>query len=133
METALHGAAEAVRAIRDGLISAEDLVKACLERIDRLEEQVGAWAFPQPELALHQAREADAAMRAGMPCGPLHGVPVGVKDIFDTQDLPTEDGTVLHRGRQHLGERLNPVLSEGQDRNQPEIETLSHSVEEKSR
>ena len=41
-------------------------------------------------------------MRAGLPCGPLHGVPVGVKDIFDTQDLPTEDGTILHAGRQPI-------------------------------
>jgi Asp-tRNA(Asn)/Glu-tRNA(Gln) amidotransferase A subunit family amidase len=102
METELLGAAEAVEAIRDGLISSKDLVTDCLKRIDRMEEQVGAWAFLQPDLALHQAREADSAMQAGMPCGPLHGIPVGVKDIFDTQDLPTEDGTILHAGRQPI-------------------------------
>ncbi len=100
MEMALLGAAAAVEAIRDGLISSEDLVKNCLKQIDSLEEQVGAWAFLQPELALHLAREADSGMRAGMPCGTLHGVPVGIKDIFDTHDLPTEDGTILHAGRQ---------------------------------
>ena len=102
MEMALLGAAEAAEAIRGGLISSEDLVKTCLKQIDSLEEQVGAWAFLQPDLALHQAGEADSEMRAGMPCGPLHGVPVGVKDIFDTQDLPTEDGTILHAGRQPI-------------------------------
>jgi len=100
METALLGAAEAVKAIQDGLITSEDLVKACLTRIEHLEKQIGAWAFLQPELALHQAREADSEMRSGRPRGPLHGIPVGVKDIFDTQDLPTEDGTMLHAGRQ---------------------------------
>ena len=102
MEMALLGAAEAAEAIRGGLISSEDLVKTCLKQIDSLEEQVGAWAFLQPDLALHQAREADSEIRAGMPCGPLHGIPVGVKDIFDTQDLPTEDGTILHAGRQPI-------------------------------
>ncbi|NNK94948.1 MAG: amidase [Desulfobacterales bacterium] len=102
MELALLGAAEAVKAIRDGLISSEDLVKECLEQIDRLEEQVQAWAFLEPEFALEQSREADLAMRAGSPLGPLHGVPVGLKDIFDTQDLPTEDGTILHAGRQPI-------------------------------
>ncbi len=102
MELALLGAAAAVEAIQDGLITSEDLVQACLNQIDRLEEQIGAWAFLDPDLALHQAREADSAMRAGIRCGPLHGVPVGIKDIFDTQDLPTEDGTVLHAGRQPI-------------------------------
>lgn len=104
MEMALLGAAEAVEAIRDGLMTSEDLVGACLTQIENLEEHVGAWAFLQPELALHQAREADSKMRAGLPIGPLHGIPVGVKDIFDTQDLPTEDGTVLHAGRQPLAD-----------------------------
>lgn len=102
MELALLGAAEAVKAIRDGLITSEALVKDCLEQIDRLEEQVKAWAFLESEFALEQARQADLAMRAGSPLGPLHGVPVGLKDIFDTQDLPTEDGTILHAGRQPI-------------------------------
>ena len=55
MEKALLGAVAAVEAIRDGLISSEELVKTCLKQIDSLEEQVGAWAFLQPDLALHQA------------------------------------------------------------------------------
>src|SRR6185436_2432385 len=49
--------------------------------------------------ALAQARAADERKRSGEPIGPLHGVPVGVKDIFDTADMPTENGTVLHQGR----------------------------------
>ena len=99
-EFALLGAAEAADKIRGGLLSSEDLVSACLDQIARLEEQVGAWAFIDRQLALQQAREADQTIKAGQPVGPLHGVPVGIKDIIDTKDMPTEDGTVLHRGRQ---------------------------------
>jgi Asp-tRNA(Asn)/Glu-tRNA(Gln) amidotransferase A subunit family amidase len=60
---------------------------------------VQAWQFLDPEHALAQARARDRDRSEGRPCGPLHGVPVGVKDIIDTADLPTEDGTVLHAGR----------------------------------
>jgi Asp-tRNA(Asn)/Glu-tRNA(Gln) amidotransferase A subunit family amidase len=100
MELALMGAAEAAAAIRDGVITSEELVRGCLQQIDRLEEQVQAWAFIDPELALNQAQDADQALQQGQPLGPLHGVPVGIKDILDTKDMPTEDGTVLHAGRQ---------------------------------
>ncbi len=58
-----------------------------------------AWAFLDPELARAQARRCDEIRRAGRPQGPLHGIPVGVKDIIDTRDMPTENGTVLHAGR----------------------------------
>lgn len=102
MELALMGAAEAAAAIRDGRITSVELVSACLEQIDRLEPQVQAWTFIDRELALRQAETADEALRQGAPIGPLHGVPVGIKDILDTADMPTEDGTVLHAGRQPL-------------------------------
>jgi Asp-tRNA(Asn)/Glu-tRNA(Gln) amidotransferase A subunit family amidase len=92
-------AVEAAGAIRAGRITSEALVSACLDRIAALEERVGAWAFLDPGHALEQAREADRARREGKALGPLHGVPVGVKDIFDTKDMPTEYGTVLHAGR----------------------------------
>ncbi len=92
-------AAEAAESIRAGRITSEALVGACLDRIAALEERVGAWAFLDPGHALRQAREADRARREGRPLGPLHGVPVGVKDILDTKDMPTENGTVLHAGR----------------------------------
>ena len=92
-------AAEAAAAIRAGECTSEELVRACLERTEAIEETVGAWHYLDPELALKQARDADLKRRSGAPVGPLHGVPVGIKDIFDTEDMPTEDGTVLHRGR----------------------------------
>ena len=93
------GAAEAAAAISVGEVSSEELVQSCLQRIDELEPTVAAWVHLDRELALRQARSADAERRSGRPVGPLHGVPVGVKDIFDTQDMPTEYGTVLHAGR----------------------------------
>ncbi len=92
-------ACDAAQAIRDGSISAEALVAACLARVREIDAQVQAWAFLNPEHALAQARAADELRKSGAPTGPLHGVPVGIKDIFDTADMPTEDGTVLHAGR----------------------------------
>ena len=92
-------ATEAASKIRDGLLTSEELVAACLERIRAAEPSVQAWAFLDEEHALAQARAADERKRSGQPIGPLHGVPVGVKDIFDTADMPTENGTVLHQGR----------------------------------
>ncbi len=93
------GASEAAEKIRQGRISSEQLVSICLDQIERLEEAVQAWAHLDPEYALEQAREADKAAQQGRFMGPLHGVPVGIKDIIDTRDFPTEDGTVLHAGR----------------------------------
>jgi Asp-tRNA(Asn)/Glu-tRNA(Gln) amidotransferase A subunit family amidase len=102
MELFELSAVEATRLIRDGQLTSEDLVRACLKRIEQLEPAIEAWAHLDAEYALQQARNADAAQREGKALGPLHGVPVGVKDIFDTKDMPTEDGTVLHAGRQPL-------------------------------
>jgi Asp-tRNA(Asn)/Glu-tRNA(Gln) amidotransferase A subunit family amidase len=93
------GAVEAVSAIREGRFSSEELVDACLARIEEVDPSVQAWAFLDPAYARERAREADEARRRGAPLGALHGVPVGVKDIIDTCDMPTEDGTVLHAGR----------------------------------
>jgi len=92
-------ATDAARAVRDGAISSEQLVEACLTRIREAEPDVQAWQFLDPEHALRQARELDDRRRQGGPTGPLHGVPVGIKDIIDTTDMPTEDGTPLHAGR----------------------------------
>ena len=92
-------ATEVARRIREGLLSSEELVQACLDRIRQVEPQVQAWTFLDEEHALAQARAADERKRSGAVIGPLHGVPVGLKDIIDTADMPTENGTVLHKGR----------------------------------
>jgi Asp-tRNA(Asn)/Glu-tRNA(Gln) amidotransferase A subunit family amidase len=89
----------AAAAIRAGKITSEELVQACLDQIQQVEETVQAWTYLDPDYALRQAKEADEKRRQRKDLGPLHGIPVGIKDIFDTADMPTENGTVLHVGR----------------------------------
>jgi Asp-tRNA(Asn)/Glu-tRNA(Gln) amidotransferase A subunit family amidase len=95
-------ATEAVEKIRSGALSARDYSLALLERVRQTEDQVQAWTCLDPDFLLAQADAADAAQRAGSALGPLHGLPIGVKDIIDTSELPTQNGTVLHEGRQPL-------------------------------
>ncbi|NIR31406.1 MAG: amidase [Gammaproteobacteria bacterium] len=92
-------ALQAAELIGSGRMTSEELVQACLDRIEESEETIRAWAHLDRNYALEQARRADQRRKAGGPLGPLHGIPVGVKDIFDTADMPTEDGTVLHAAR----------------------------------
>jgi Asp-tRNA(Asn)/Glu-tRNA(Gln) amidotransferase A subunit family amidase len=89
----LH-AAQAAALIARGELSSEDLVSTCLERIAAREETIGAWEYIDPEQALDQARERDRVP----PQGPLHGIPVGVKDILDTADMPTGYGSPIYHG-----------------------------------
>lgn len=99
MEAYLLSAIEAVEATLEGTITSEELVQACLARINDLEESIGAWTHLDSEYALEQARNADEIRRKGLSLGPLHGIPIGIKDIIDTSDMPTENGTILHKGR----------------------------------
>jgi Asp-tRNA(Asn)/Glu-tRNA(Gln) amidotransferase A subunit family amidase len=92
-------AAAVARLLADGRMGAEELTRAYLEQIEARDPQVEAWAFLDPDHALRQARAADDWRKRGRPLGPLHGIPVGVKDIIDTAGMPTENGTVLHAGR----------------------------------
>jgi Asp-tRNA(Asn)/Glu-tRNA(Gln) amidotransferase A subunit family amidase len=98
-DLALLSATEAAQRIRDGLLTSQELVGACLGRIRATEPIVQAWTFLDEDHALAQARVADERKALGEPIGPLHGVPIGLKDIIDTAEMPTENGTVLHRGR----------------------------------
>ena len=99
--TNLHllSATEAARLIRDGVISSEQFVEACLARIAEVDEKIQAWTFLDPDYVLTRARAADQQRLSGAPIGPLHGVPVAVKDIFDTADMPTEHGSAIYAGR----------------------------------
>jgi len=92
-------AIEIAERTRDGRITCVQVVKDSLERIEATDEAIGAWAFLDPDLALAQAENLDARRRHGKPLGPLHGVPVGLKDIIDTADMPTECGSPIHAGR----------------------------------
>ncbi len=87
-------AAEAARAIAAGAFTAEAVTAACLKRIEAREGTVHAWAHLDAEAALAQARARDG----GPPLGPLHGVPVGIKDVFDTHDAPTGMGSPIYAG-----------------------------------
>jgi Asp-tRNA(Asn)/Glu-tRNA(Gln) amidotransferase A subunit family amidase len=89
MEPNRLGAKEAARLIERGELKAEALVQACLDRIHSREPEVRAWAWLDEELALSQASRAN---------GVLRGVPVGVKDIFDTFDMPTQHGSRIYLG-----------------------------------
>ena len=82
-----------------GEFSALALAEACLARIAEREPAVEAWAQLDPEAVRARARAVDAWRASGRPVGPLHGLPVGVKDIVDTADMPTENGTVIDQGR----------------------------------
>jgi len=93
------GATAAAKLLAAGKLTAEELTAACLERIGALEPTVQAFAFLDPALALTQARAQDRRRQSGQPCGPLFGLPVGVKDIVDTADMPTEWGSPIYRGR----------------------------------
>jgi Asp-tRNA(Asn)/Glu-tRNA(Gln) amidotransferase A subunit family amidase len=97
--TAQLSAREAAKRIREGILTSQELVESCLERIRALDPKIEAWAFLDEKHALCQARAADDEKALGKPIGALHGVPVGIKDIIDTADMPTENGIALHKGR----------------------------------
>ena len=86
-------ATEAAGLIRAGTIESGDLVLACLERVARVEPDVQAWTFLDPDHAMAQARAADEWRRSGRPLGALHGVPVGLKDIIDLKGRVTTGGS----------------------------------------
>jgi aspartyl-tRNA(Asn)/glutamyl-tRNA(Gln) amidotransferase subunit A len=86
------GAAEAARQIAAGTLSPVALVEACLARIRAVEPRLGAWAYLDESGALATAREREADAKAGRLRGPLHGVPIGIKDIFHVAGMPTTGG-----------------------------------------
>ncbi|HRF07156.1 MAG TPA: amidase [Xanthobacteraceae bacterium] len=92
-------ATEAAGKIARGEISSEDYTRALIAQVDSIENKVGAFAHFDPEFALAQARERDEYRANGNALGPLHGVPVAIKDCIDTADLPTENGSALFADR----------------------------------
>jgi len=90
-------AIELVKKLRTGDISSVDLCKAYIKRIDKYEKDVKAWAFFDKKVLLEKAEEADDYRKSGKPTGVLHGLPVAVKDIVGTLDMPTECGTVFRK------------------------------------
>jgi Asp-tRNA(Asn)/Glu-tRNA(Gln) amidotransferase A subunit family amidase len=90
---------DAATDIRAGRITSVELVADCLKRIDEVDPDIEAWTFLDRDHAMRQAEAADEYRRQGKATGTLHGVPVGIKDIFDTSDMPTEFGSPFWAGR----------------------------------
>ena len=82
----------AAKEIASGRLTSEKLTQALLERIDSRDDAVRAWAHLDPDQVLAEARMRDSER----PRSPLHGVPVGVKDILDTHDMPTTHGSPIY-------------------------------------
>ena len=85
-------ATEIARMIEAGDTNCEKVTAACLERIEEREAEVDAWMYLDPETALADARAIDAHSSGGL----VRGVPIGVKDIIDTKDMPTGHGSPIH-------------------------------------
>jgi Asp-tRNA(Asn)/Glu-tRNA(Gln) amidotransferase A subunit family amidase len=99
-------ASEAAARLEAGTLSAEALVRDCLDRIEA-RAAVRAWVWLDPELALAQARSVDHAGRPGV----LKGVPVGVKDVIDTYDMPTQHGSPIYQGNRPFADAACVALT----------------------
>src|SRR5262249_9011221 len=86
-------ACEVAGGVAAGQFTGEAVTRACLDRIEARDKQVKAWAFVDSEIGLNQARAIDR----GSAKGPLAGVPLGIKDIIDTFDMPTDMGSPIYR------------------------------------
>jgi amidase len=83
--------------LRSRDVTSVEVTRAQLERIDHLDDRLASYALITPEDALAEAKAADAEIAAGRYRGPLHGVPLGIKDLFCTKGVPTAAGTTIHR------------------------------------
>ena len=94
-------AEELVSKIKDSQLTSVELCERYIERVEKFEKDVKAWAHFDKKLLIEKAAEADEYRRSGKPTGPLHGIPVAVKDIVGTVDMPTECGTVIRKGKSY--------------------------------
>jgi Asp-tRNA(Asn)/Glu-tRNA(Gln) amidotransferase A subunit family amidase len=101
------GAADAARRLAAREITAQALLADCIERIREREPDVRAFAHLDLERAMQRARELDAQPIAG----PLHGLPIGVKDLFDTFDMPTSQGSPIYAGHRSAGDAASVALA----------------------
>ncbi|WP_306141680.1 amidase [Roseibium sp. MMSF_3412] len=85
--------------LADGSLSAVDLTKACVARIEAREDEVRAWAWFDAGAVLAEAERLDAVRASGAPLGKLHGLPVGIKDVIDTAGIASENGCPVDAGR----------------------------------
>ncbi|ETX02091.1 MAG: hypothetical protein ETSY1_04760 [Candidatus Entotheonella factor] len=99
-------ATEAAQAIASGTMTSVELVQSCLDHIHAREASIGAWTYLDDEAALAQARACDQRPAQG----PLHGVPVGIKDLIDTYDMPTSYGSPIYAGHQSAGDASSVAI-----------------------
>ena len=85
--------------IRKSELTSTELCTNYIDQIKKFEKDVKAWVHFDKKLLLEKADEADKHRKSGKPMGPLHGIPVALKDIIGTYDMPTECGTVLRKGK----------------------------------
>ena len=95
IDTASLNANELVSKLKSGDISSVELCKAYIKRIEKFDKEVQAWAFLDKKILLEKAEEADEYRKSGKPLGSLHGLPIAIKDIIGTYDMPTKRGTVF--------------------------------------
>ena len=92
---------ELAKKIKDAELTSVEVCEKYIERINMFEKDVKAWAHFDKKVLLEKATEADDHRRSGKPVGLLHGVPIAVKDIIGTVDMPTECGTVIRKGKSY--------------------------------
>ena len=90
------GVAEASKQIREGQLSSSDLAQALMERVESLDVSLQAWVTVDREEVLSEARRRDEEMASGIVRGPLHGIPIGLKDIFYTEGMKTTACSPIH-------------------------------------
>lgn len=100
---------EAAQQIRHGQITPLDLVERCLEQIHVYERQVRAWVMVDEEGAYRAARQLGELAARGEPMGPLHGIPIGIKDIIDVEGWPTRCGSPLREDHRAVADA--PVVA----------------------
>tara|TARA_Y100001935_G_C17284350_1_gene499420 strand:- start:14 stop:1342 length:1329 start_codon:yes stop_codon:yes gene_type:complete len=92
---------ELAEKIKDGQIASVEVCEKYIERINKFDKDIKAWAHFDKKVLLEKAAEADDYRKSGKPTGILHGVPIAVKDIVGTVDMPTECGTVIRKGKSY--------------------------------
>jgi len=97
IDIASLSANELVTKLKSGDLSSVELCKLYIKRINEFEKDVQAWSFLDKKILLEKAEEADEYRKSGKPLGALHGLPIAIKDIIGTYDMPTECGTVFRK------------------------------------
>lgn len=92
------GLLDALKGISERSFSSEDLTRSCLDRAACLEDKIKAWEWLDPEFSIQCARESDRLLKDGLPKRPLHGIPLGMKDIVSTKGMPTSMGSPIYTG-----------------------------------